>query len=305
MKKIAVMGATGYIGKSLSYELMSQGNVYELFLFSRSQEKLEKIFGNNKAVQILSYESFNAYDYDVIINCTGINSLADLTKNPLEIFRVTEAMDTMILSYLENRPKTLYINISTGAVYGDNFAQPVEETSHVILPSNAIKPYDFYSITKMYTEAKHRAHKKMNIVDLRVFSFFSRFVDTNAKFFMSEVADCIVNKKNFLTTQDDVIWDYITPKDLNKLIQIVLKKKKINDSFDVYSKKPISKFELLSFLEKKYGLTYSIKTIEIKNTGAITKKFYYSKNKKAKSLGYEPEFSSLEGIDNELKMLHV
>ena len=76
----------------------------------------------------------------------------------------------------------------------------------------------------------------------------------------------------------------------------------LNDFFDVYSKAPVTKFEILDFCKKVYGLEYSIQKSEVA-TG-ITKS-YYSTNTKALSLGYTPAFTSLEGIQTEMeKMLN-
>ena len=84
-----------------------------------------------------------------------------------------------------------------------------------------------------------------------------------------------------------------------------MKKATINDYFDIYSKKPISKFALLKALAKKYKLTHTITTPTIK-TKMIAKNSYFSKSKKAnKVLGYIPERTSLEGILLELDRLKL
>ena len=74
----------------------------------------------------------------------------------------------------------------------------------------------------------------------------------------------------------------------------------MNDSFDVYSKKPVSKFEVLNFMKKRYGLKYKIKkTTNFKNI----KLNYYSNSKKLLDLGYKPKFTSLETIKTELEFM--
>ena len=88
------------------------------------------------------------------------------------------------------------------------------------------------------------------------------------------------------------------------MIKKVIKKGKINDFFDVYSAKQVSKFEVLKFLEKKYGLKYSIKKVSQKEDN-LTKRIYFSKNTKAKSIGYLPEFTSLGGIQREIEKMNL
>lgn len=303
MKKIAILGVTGYIGKSLFDEFLKEKGDYNFFLFSRSKSKVKTLFNKTEDfsnISIHSYDEFNFYDYDVVINSTGISDPDLLKKDVSSIFKVTEEMDNMIIGYLEKKQKTIYINLSSGAVYGDNFNKPINEKTKTILNINNIKISEYYSIAKINAEAKHRSMSNLNIVDLRVFAFFSRFVDVKAGFLMSEVVGCLKSKKVFQTNNINIVRDYISPGDLFSFIKLIIKKGKINDSFDVYSLKPISKFQLLSFLEKKYGLKYKISDISHKENKIISKNIYYSKNQKAKDLGYKPTHTSLECIENEI-----
>lgn len=302
MKKIALLGATGYIGKSLLSEFFLEKNKYTLHLFSRSKSKLKsltRIIPKGFTCEFHSYDEFQLFDYDVIINCTGIGDPSVLKKNPSAIFKVTEEIDTLIIEYLIKKPKTLYINLSSGAVYGDNFKRPLTNETDSILHINAMSMSEYYAIAKINSEAKHRSLINLNIVDLRVFAFFSSLVNADSSFLMSEIAYCIKNKKVFETNEDNIIRDYITSKDLFSLLQLVMKKGKLNDFFDVYSKKPVSKFELLDSLKNKYRLEYRVKE-GTKTNISLLKKVYYSKNKKAEILGYVPEFSSLKGIEYEI-----
>lgn len=298
MKKVAILGATGYIGRSLIPEFISSKSNYSLTLFSRAKgDMYTSLRASKDSISIHTYDKFFEGKYDVILNCTGIGDPKKVKKNPSEIFFVTESIDALVIEYLEKHPKTLYINLSSGAVYGNVFMKEINEKTGISISSDL---KDTYSIAKINAEAKHRALKGYNIVDLRIFSFFSRFLDTNVNFLMSEIVHCLKTKKLFLTSNEDIMRDYITPKDLFSLLELVMKKRKINTFFDVYSKKPISKFELLSFLQKKYEFHYKVTTT---GPASTVKNNYYSKNKKAKSIGYTPSFSSLKGIEYELNQL--
>lgn len=302
MKKIALLGVTGYIGRSLLQEFFDDKEKYQLFLFSRSKDKIKGLVKNNAkeyAVTACSYNEFNSFNYDVVINCTGIKSLSLLKRNPEEVFQVTEEIDNMVIGYLKKNPQALYVNISSGAVYGENFDKAICGETKAILNINHIDASDCYAIAKISSEAKHRALSNLNIVDLRIFSFYSSFSDVSPIFLMSEVVDCIKNKKVFKTNDENIIRDYITPIDLFSLVKKVIKKRKINDYFDVYSLKPVSKFALLEFLEKKYGLKYTIKKSNSKKN-VSSKKVYYSKNMKASVIGYKPRFTSISGIKFEI-----
>lgn len=305
MKKIALLGATGYVGRSLLREFfIDDTKTYHLFLFSRSKEKLythipeipKKI-----GYSIHSLDEWNKETYDVIINCTGVSSNPNSQKNPYELFKVAEEIDTLIIDYIHKHPRCIYINISSGVVYGDNFEKSVNEKTNTILPAGFSQGGEAYAVTKINAEAKHRALSNFNIVDIRIFGFFGSLVDVDSPFLMSEIVKSIKDKHVFLTNKDDIIRDYIIAKDLLELVCLVMKEKKINDYFDIYSKKPISKFALLDALAKKYALIYVIFKPQTTSQKIIIKKSYYSRSKKATDmLGYKPTRTSLESILYEL-----
>jgi nucleoside-diphosphate-sugar epimerase len=109
----------------------------------------------------------------------------------------------------------------------------------------------------------------------------------------------IVNKTILKTSSESIVRDYINPYDFYNLIRLILALPAMNEVLDVYSKAPIDKKTLLTTMQKKYGLHYTINenTMEINATGK--KPYYYSVNKKASHYGYMPTISSLDGIIKE------
>lgn len=300
---IAILGATSQIAKGL-IENFSKLN-YNLFLFARSTEKvlefteLNQILGN---LNIYNYDSFCNNFYDLIINCVGIADPKKQKEKPQEIFIVTESYDNLVLKYLLDNKKTIYINFSSGAVYGTSFSDPVKENSKSIIEVNSIQPTDYYRIAKINSEVKHRAYKENNIIDLRVFSYFSKYIDLNSGFLMTDIVNAIINKKTLLTSEVNIIRDYISPKDLFNLIKLIINNP-FNGVLDCYSAAPVSKFELLESMKNIFGLCYEINcdTNIIQSTGS--KNIYCSINKNAGNIGYIPNFTSLDVIINESQIL--
>ena len=298
-KNIAIFGSTGHIGKNLISFFLKDNN-FKLFLFSRDVTKFKSLgilFPDTTSFN--SYDDFEKNEYDVIINCTGISNPNELLKNQSCIFDIIEFYDNKIINYLKNYPTTFYINLSSGAVFGKEFPSPVDDTSISKFQINKIDKGEMYSLSKIYSESKHRYLPDLNIVDLRIFGFFSRFIDMNSGFFMSELIKAIKNKSEFVTDNEDIIRDYVDPSDFYELIKNCIMHKKINDVFDVYSKKPISKFQILQEYSKKFELKFhsTEKFESISPTGL--KKIYYSLSRKAKKINYVPQFSSLETLLNE------
>jgi len=304
-KRIAIFGATGHIAKSLIDRLCCTDR-YEFVLFYRSSDRMNaflEMIPSNNTISAKKYSDFSQAEYEVIINCVGIGDPAKLNNAGVIIFRLTEKFDNMILDYLEKHPEALYINFSSGAVYGTKFNMPVNESTCTKLDINHIVPGDFYSIAKLNAEAKHRAMADLNIVDLRVFGYFSRFLNLNAQYFMSEVISCVKDGKNLVTEKRDMVRDYIHPSDLVSLIEKCIAIKSVNDAFDVYSLKPVTKFEILEYFVKQYGLKYSIKDNMQISAATGTKDNYYSSYKKAEELGYSPQFTSMDSIIEEAKLI--
>lgn len=315
--KIAILGATGYIGKSLVNEFLQDEN-FEVSLFVRSRSKLEKFIedlkSKNKKIlnnyHIEDIDNFLVGKYEVIVNCIGISDPKILKERPEEIITLTEKFDNLVLKYLESNRATKYINLSSGAAYGKNASQAVNENTPSIIDINNIKEANLYSIAKIHSEAKHRSLKNLQIIDLRVFAFFSQFVDLSAGFLMSEIAQCLVEGKVFKTTSVDIVRDFIGPEDLFNIVLHVIKFENVNDVFDVVSHAPITKLELINFLKEKYNLKVEI-TDQFQSQSAGqsptgNKNTYCSTSEKLKNTGFEAKYNSIECIDGELeKMLTI
>ncbi|MBU0699890.1 NAD(P)-dependent oxidoreductase [bacterium] len=299
--KIAILGATSHIAKGLIYNFNQEGN-YELFLFARSIESVQDFLRSiqcEKGIHLRSFDKLNKEKYDVIINCIGISSSSDFKERVSSYFRLTEQFDNLVIDYINDHPDTLYINFSSGAVYGTDFSAPVDESTCSRWDINHITEADYYGIAKLNSEAKHRALRDLNIVDLRVFGYFSRFIDLKSCFLLAEIISCVKKRKEFVTTPDNIVRDYIHPKDLMLLIKSCINKFFINYVFDVYSFKPVAKFEILDYFVSQYGLKCTVKeSIKISAVTGI-KNNYYSNSRKAEDINYKPQFTSMDSIIQE------
>jgi hypothetical protein len=191
--------------------------------------------------------------------------------------------------------------MSSGAAYGDVYTDgPVTKKTQAVLPQKDNPEY-CYIISKINTEAKHRTLSKLNIIDLRVYAFFSSMVDVSTPFLMSEIVSSILHKKVFETSSQEMVRDYSSGATLYALIMAIMKRP-CNGAFDVYSTKPVSKKDLLVALSKKFGLEYREHTVKSTTKQKPSKKYYYSLNKNLDAaFGYKPTMSSLEIITHELQ----
>lgn len=303
--KIAILGATSHIARGLIYNFSRTKN-YKLFLFARSRERLTEFQNSIECTPVLSaadFGNFMAHKYDIIINCIGIGDPAKLKKSRIEIYQLNEQFDNLVLEYLSLHPKALYIYFSSGVAYGNDFMEPAEEKTRSTWNINNISQSDFYGITKLYTEAKHRSFNHLNIVDIRIFAYFSRFIDLSSRYFITDVIAALKSKEQFVTNRNNIMRDYIYPDDLFSLVCKCIEQPGLNDVFDAYSLKPISKFEILDYFSRKYGLesVFQEDTDVFSVTGS--KDNYYSKNKRAEKIGYYPRYTSLYAIMKETELI--
>jgi len=302
--KIGVLGATSQIGKDLISSLaMNEKNI--ITLFSRKPAEIESWakFINVSNFIIKSLDSFPTNDlFDVVFNFIGSTSPANLAKLGPEIEAITTKYDLLVLNYLSSHPDCKYIFMSSGAVYGDNFENPVTENSKSIFPINDLQHYHWYGISKLNAEIRHRALPEFSIIDIRIFNYFSHTQDMTSGFFMAEIAKSIKEGIVLKTNGEMINRDYLTPEDFYGLICNILDIKDLNIGVDCYSLEPICKLSLLEFLSIKYALKYEI-TSEKHDVNVYGKRInYYSKSKIASNFNYQPKYSSLSGIEREIDL---
>ena len=305
IRKIAIIGATSEIAKDLVLMFAKNDNS-ELVLYARRHENvLEWLLKNgmNGKYKVKNLSEFNNGNYyDSIINFIGVGDPLRTKKKGSSIFELTIKYDKMILKYLEKNQDCRYIFLSSGAVYGENFSEPVNEKSYSYFDINNLNNKSWYGIAKFYAESNHRALIDYAIVDIRIFNYFSHMQNINNNYFMSQIVKAITEKKILEVSSENIVRDYIMPFDFFNLIIGILEAKKINIAIDCYSKKPVEKFKLLDKMNKKFGLVYKIieeKEI-INSTGS--KKNYYSCNRKAEIFGYKPENSSINNLVKQVQI---
>jgi len=303
--RIAILGATSHIAKNLIVRFLPNRE-NALWLFARDPVRAESFASahGGSAVSAAVYNAFPFNDYDVVINCVGIADPLKQRGAGIELFRVTEHYDELALAFIEAHPGTRYVNFSSGAVYGTAFGNGVGEDSAATVPVNSIGPGDFYRIAKMNAEAKHRTFSGASIIDIRVFSFFSRFVDPDSGYLLSEILRSIRSGAAFVTTMDDIARDYVSPDDLFDLVLRCANSCGVNDVVDAYSAAPVGKLELVDTIRREFGLQVKYAESRADRSPTGQKNRYLSTNRRAERLfGFIPKSSSKDVVVQEFTAL--
>lgn len=299
---IAIVGASSQIAKDLIFSFATAGSK-RLLLYVRHLAATQAWVaecGLEAWCSVHGYESYGKLEHDVVINFVGVGDPRRAAQMGASIFEITTRFDDMVLSELTHNPTRRYLFLSSGAVYGNSFAAPVTADSQALIAINDIRLQDFYATAKLHAEVRHRAKPDLPIVDLRVFNMFSRTQDIEARFFITDIIRAIRDKNTLQTSGDYMVRDFMHPADFHRLVECILSAPPANCAIDCYSREPIDKPSLLQAMKNRFGLNYEIvkdTAVSVNATGV--KPYYYSLNRKAADFGYQPAWSSLDGIESE------
>ena len=290
---IVILGATSHIAKGLIRNFsIAYPEEVSLTLCSTHPQEVEKFirtFKNNH--KILTYDEFNSGKYNALINCTGAGTFKKLNNDFSRYFTITEKYDNLCIDYLrEYNPKASYISFSTG------------QLSHIV--AGSIDPYNvnaYNTISKLASEAKHRALRHLHITDIRLYSYFSRYADIYDGYFISDLVQAVLQNKIFYTNKIDIVRDYIHPEDLFCAIVSCIMTGS-NGALEVGSKDPVNKYSLLEYFKTNYGLKYEF-TDDTFPTATGQKTNYVPSVLQGSSHFDKPHWTSLETIAQETEEL--
>lgn len=304
--RIAILGATSQIAKDLILSFAEHGQ-HELMLYARRSEAVTQWLAQANLAKRYVAAEFAAFTtnehFDAILNFVGVGNPAQAAAMGASIFDVTLKYDELALGYVRQHPTCRYIFLSSGAAYGSSFEAPADANTKAVTDINNLQPQDWYGVAKLHAECRHRSLAHLPIVDIRVFNYFSHTQDVEARFLITDILRAIRDKTVLKTSADYIVRDFIHPSDFCNLVNSILDSPVANAVVDVYSKAPIDKPTLLAAMQEKFGLQY-----ETVHTGAGinatgVKLYYYTLNKCAADFGYQPSFTSLEGIVLEVKII--
>ena len=293
---IAILGSNSMIAMDI-YKMFVQHTSHDVFMFARNPSLNKSKYD----IDFLDYAKFQDFDYELIINFIGAGDQNKLILEKNNIISTSIKYDQMVMNYLVKNSKAKYIYISSGSVYLSDFNNPAKENDSIkICKSDLINEEKNYQYSKIIPELVHLAEKDLNIVNLRIFNYVSNSININQSFLISQIFKSIVDKKTFECNEINIYRDFISDTELFEIINLVNDSSFINDSFDCFSKKPISLYELLNLMKQLYNLNYNFLKTEIINETGI-KLNYFSDSHDLLKIGYKPKRTSAEIITSVAK----
>lgn len=299
---IAILGATSQIARDLIVSFSAAEDKH-LHLFARRPDEVTKWLastGLSGRYPVAEFSEFPKQEFDAVINFVGVGNPAQAAAMGNSIFDITLRFDELVLDYLRTHPSCRYLFLSSGAAYGSGFNEPANRDTPAVVAINDLTPHEWYGVAKLYAECRHRSHPELPIIDIRVFNYFSRTQDASARFLITDILRAIRDKAVLKTLPDYIVRDFLHPSDFYQLVSVLLAAPAANAAVDCYSKAPIDKPTLLAAMQEQFGLRYEITGISTSVNATGSKPHYYSLNTRAADFGYQPKFTSLEGVIEEV-----
>jgi nucleoside-diphosphate-sugar epimerase len=292
LTRIAILGATGHIGKALAHVYAQRVDV-RLDLFARRPEAIaaQAASWSPKAeVRCRPLAGFELSDVDLVVNALGAGDPEKIKALGSNIVTLTLEWEAAIAQALAGSPRALYVFLSSGAVYGRLAREGAQRDGRVSFAVNEQRPDEAYGLAKFVAEAAHRARPDRRILDVRIFGFVSPFIDLDGRYFLSELFASLVKGTVFRTGAADMVRDYVDGTDLAGLIGCFLPRSDVNLAVDIFTRRPAAKFEILDRLAP-HGLRFEIDPAIPPPAQRVT---YASRHHVAASFGYEPRAAATD-----------
>ena len=285
LKRILITGHDGFLGSHLVNYLSKN---YEIVGLSKNKQPrrpdIQQIKSDIRKITLKSIPK----DIYCIIHLAAITDVKYCQNEPTECFDVN-VKGTQNLLELARKLNSKFIYMSTSHVYGVPKKNPITEEH----PKN---PTSIYSASKLAGEIMCESYAKtynMPITILRLFSVYGPNSPTHlvTSRIISQMLSGNLLKLGNLKPKRDFI--YI--QDVINVIELVLKKSKGFNSYNVGTGRSYSIKEVCKFLEE-----ISNKKIHVKSVKIYTRKSdidnFVSDSSKLKKLGWIPKTEFKEGL---------
>ena len=243
--RIIISGASGFIGNWIS-ELLFQINVenqldFEVVLLTRDEGKLRKKFSGNipKNFSILNLD-ISKMSQPIGFASHVIHAATPTFQGAGKITDVEEASlkgaENLLNSISLGLQKPVFLNLSSGAVYGLNFLsngaiplkQPVRE------PAPIQDFADQYASSKIKTEKFINDMTDMGLVvgcNPRLFAFFGPLLPIDQKYAIGNFMNCVRNSESIkLNTQGESVRSFLHAADLASQLIYLLSNPVVGES---------------------------------------------------------------------------
>ena len=267
MQTILIIGGAGFMGCNFSEYFLKKGYriiSYDIKESRIKNENLINIIGNSKESYKFK-EIFEKYKIDIVIYTLTSFIVVDENESYQELIseNFTPIIDLFEYMKKNNTEKFIYIS-SGGSIYGKT-TEPAKENTPKL-------PISFYGwlkdVAESYIQYMGRINKNFKYLIFRPSNVYGKYQSLNMLIGVSL-------KNAYLGTEMNIFGnkaikkDYIHIDDFSEIINILIKKEKWNEIYNVGSGKVTSIEEILKNAEKITGKKLNLKYKEVK-TGDVS-----------------------------------
>lgn len=251
-KRILILGGTGMLGHVI-FRSLSQSSHYDVYATTRNISELSKYFSSELASKFkqdnIDADNFDmviralaSIQPDIVINCIGIIKQVPLASDPLTAITVNAQLPHRI-SLVSRNARARMIHISTDCVFDGKKGMYTEDD----IPSTN----DLYGRTKLLGEVSYS-----HCITLRTSIIGHELKGKHG------LIEWFLKQSGKVRGYKNAIFSGFPTIELSRIIRDhVLPNPKLSGIYHV-SSTPISKFDLLDLVAKKYGKKIYIEPYE-------------------------------------------
>lgn len=294
--KIALTGATGFLGRQLLDSLIASG--YEVICFARDKIRLLDIYPQLIVFELDITKKGDLDNLPVLKKLDAFFHLAAYIPPPQEAGADSankRCMETNVkgtfntLNYFNKCKGKKFIYSSSMCVYGKAQTNPVKER-------HPLKPVKEYGLSKLLGEHILQMHKRNQLIILRFPSIYGP--ERNSPFFIDRFIDSVMHDKDItIYGSGDCFWDNLYIKDAVQASLKAIDYKGKSEIFNIGSGSGITVKKMVNKIINIFSETKDI----IKVTHDLGKdeddsNLILDITKAKEELGYMPEYSFEEGL---------
>ena len=285
LKKILVTGYNGFIGYNLVRELLDKG--YQVIGVSNKERISRNIPQIKKDIRKLTVSGLPK-GISHIVHLAAITDISYCQENPSECIDVN-VKGTQNMLEIARKINAKFLYLSTSHVYGAPISLPIKENH----PRNPLSIYASSKLAGEIISESYALSYNMNLSILRLFSTYGPNSPTHLV--TSKIMSQIMEENEIRLGNLYPKRDFLYVKDVVKAIELILRKTKGFNVYNVGSGKSYSILEVCSILNKISGRDVPVKSISSEyRKKEITN--VVSDITKIRKLGWRPMIGIDEGL---------
>lgn len=285
MIKVVVTGSNGLLGQSLLKLLLQEKNKYQVFGFSRGENRSGRNDFSYKSIDITKEESLKRelvkIKPDFIINTAAMTQVDDCENNK-EACDLLNITVVKWLAEISSEIKAHLIHLSTDFIF-DGKKGNYKETDKP-------NPLSYYGLSKLKSE-EVLFNSKIEYTILRTILVYGKVYDMSRSNIVLWVKGMLEKEKE-ITIVDDQFRTPTYVEDLALACKIAMDKKAIG-VFNIASKELLSVYEIAQQIADAFQLDKSlikpISTATLNQTAPRPAKTGFDLSKTNKDLGFYPK----------------